>query len=539
MAMLGVLTLSTLAKADYAIYTIPGTDVQIPIAGETHYNPGGTVTHRHPRGTLYFGARDIRVIKVPTPEQIYAKKYRKVVSSKNVDEMIELAAWTVRNGMLAKCKALLGEAWKIDPEHPRLKKLAAMVQYIHRPVSRSTTAETHLTEYVKGSDMVISPSKHFILLHNRDIAKDPVTKKSRAEMRLELLEQVYETFFLTFAFNGVYLRPPVEPMEVVLFTQHADFLSFASHATGSRSVAQLAGFYKPDDNVAIFYDNATDKRREGLIELVKAMRQTKEDVKRTRIAGAGEVIRLINALELLIDIEREAADVATVSHECVHQLAANTGMFPRDGYFIRWVHEGLASYFESSTNGLWRGAGVVDHDRIDYYRILEGDPVRGSLEFIVSDLGFLVEASLGDQLPAYGQAWALTHFLINKHFDELVKFYKATHDLKESEEETLKERNEKLLAKFQEVFPDLPALELEWRRYMRGLKPTWRFWSSKEGCRHAVNCDSGQSRRILFACFSRQGWYLSVVEVSAGGRRVMGLWDRLHGQACFAGSAGL
>ena len=470
MALWGVFALTSLVQADYAIYTIPGTEIQIPIAGETHYNSGGTVTHRHPRGTLFFSARDIRVIKVPTPEMIYARKFRKVVDSDDVDGMIELAAWTVRNGMLTRCKSLLSAAWKINPEHPRLKKLAAMVQYINRPVAKSASTESHLTDYVKGKDMMISSSKHFILLHNRDIAKDPVTKKSRADMRLELLEQVYETFFLTFAFNGVYLRPPVEPMEVVLFTQHADFLSFASHATGSRSVAQMAGFYMPENNVAIFYDNATDKRREGLIELVNAMRKTKEEVKRTRVAGAGEVIRLMNALELLIDIEREAADVATVSHECVHQLAANTGMFPRDGYFIRWVHEGLASYFESSTNGLWRGAGVVDHDRIDYYRILEGDPVRGSLEFIVSDLGFLVEASLGDQLPAYGQAWALTHFLINQHFDELVKFYKATHDLEESEEETVKERSEKLLAKFKEVFPDLPSLELEWRRYMRGLK---------------------------------------------------------------------
>ncbi len=469
------------ALADYAIYTIPGTDIQIPIAGETHFNVGGTVTHRHPRGTLYFGGQDVRVVKVPTPESIYARRYRKVTESKDIDQIIDLAAWTVRNGMLAKCKSLLSAAWKIDPTHPRLKKLAAMVQYINRPIAKSPSAEAHLTDYVKGKDMMISSSKHFILLHNRDIPTDPVTKKTRAQLRLELLEQVYETFFLTFAFNGVYMRPPTEPMEVVLFTEHADFMSFASHATGMRSVTQLAGFYMPESNVAIFYDNATDKRREGLIELVNEMRKTKAEVKRTRVAGAGDVIRLMNALELLIDIEREAADVATVSHECVHQLAANTGIFPRDGYFIRWAHEGLASYFESSTNGLWRGAGVVDHDRIDYYRVLEGDPLRGSLEFIVSDLGFILEASLGDQLPAYGQAWALTHFLINRHFNELIKFYKATHELKEEENESLEERNKKLLAKFEEVFPDLPGLELEWRRYMRGLKTDMEILSEQGG----------------------------------------------------------
>ena len=61
----------------------------------------------------------------------------------------------------------------------------------------------------------------------------------------------------------------------------------------------------------------------------------------------GEVIRLSKTIQLLVDIQRESEDVAVVSHEVVHQLAANTKLFPRDGVFVRWVHEGLASFFES------------------------------------------------------------------------------------------------------------------------------------------------------------------------------------------------
>jgi hypothetical protein len=462
---------SAIASADYSLYTLPGTRLQVLLAGEAKFNPGGTVTHKHPRGTLYFNAKDIRVIKSATPESIYARRSRTVVNSRDVEQILDLAKWTVRNGMIPQCKSLLSEAWKIDPNHAKLKKLAGMVFYLNKTVPPSSSAEKHLRDFISGRDMVISNSKHFMLIHNGDTNKDPVTGKTRADMRLELMERVYESYFLTFAFNGVFLRPPREPLEVVLFAEHADFLQFAKSHMG-QSVPQLAGFYSPQDNVSVFFDNGTSANFQRLNELSKEMKATREELKKLRLPGGGEIIRLANTLELLVDISRESEDVATVSHETVHQLAGNTGIFPRDGSFVRWVHEGLASYFESSKNATWRGAGVVDNDRIDYYRVLEGDPVRGGIEFIVSDLGFLVEASLGDQLPAYGQAWALTHFLINNRFDELMKFYKRTHDLGEppTNAEELKAQSEKLLAAFQECFGDLASLELEWRRYMRTLK---------------------------------------------------------------------
>jgi len=459
---------SSSALADYSIYTLPGTNLEVTLAGEAKFNPGGTVTHRHPRGTLYFSARDIRVIKSPTPEAIYARRSTTVVKSGDVDQIIELAKWTVRNGMIPQCKTLLGAAWKINPEHATLKKLAGMAYYINKPVERSESAERHLREYASGRDMAISHSKHFILLHNNDQIKDTVTGKTRADMRLELMETVYETYFLTFAFNGKFMRPPTEPLEVVLFSTQADFMHFAQATIGG-SAKQLAGFYSPKDNVSVFFDNGTGAHFQQLNRLAVQLQNVKDDLKKARVPGGGEVIRLASTIQLLVDITRESEDVATVSHEAIHQLAANSGLFPRDGTFVRWVHEGLASYFESSKNASWRGAGVVDHDRIDYYRLLEGDSVRGSLDFIVSDLGFLVEATLGDQLPAYGQAWALTHFLINNRFDDLMKFYDRAHQVGDNETPP-SEMADKLLAAFDETFGDRTSLELEWRRYMRGLR---------------------------------------------------------------------
>ncbi len=453
-------------RADYVVYTVPGTDVSVMLEGQLTINTPKTATLKHPRGTLYLTPRDIQLLKSPSKNSIYVIKARQVAKSNNVDDVLALSKWALHNGMLDKCKSLLSSAWKIDPTHERLKKLAGLMVYLNKPVADSASEEARARELVGGRGMTASRSKHFLLLHDGDKAVDPVTKKTRAEMRLDLLETVYESYFLAFAFEGLFLRPPTELMDVVLFSNHADFMQMERRM--EMSLRQVAGFYLPSENIAIFYDSGTTNQYKELQRIADQFNQQKDEMRRTRAPGAAEVIRFANTFSLLVDIERESEDVATVSHEVVHQLAANTGLFPHDGTFVRWVHEGLASFFESARLAEWSGVGVVDSNRIAYYRALEGDPVRGSLEFIVSDLGFLVEGKLGDQLPAYGQAWALTHFLYNERFTELIQFYRKTQEI--SNELTNRERAEKLVAAFDETIGDRVTLELEWRRYMRNLK---------------------------------------------------------------------
>jgi hypothetical protein len=464
--LLTSLCFSRNAQADYAIYQIPGTDAGLLLEGETNYNPGGTVTFRHPRGSLYFNARDLQVIKTPTRQTIFRRKSGKILSEKTVDNYIKLAQWALQHGMLKECKSLLSDAWKLDPTDEKIKKLAALMVHINRPVPNNSGSEAHVRNLIGGSRMEMSRSKHFALFHDAQSEKDAVTKMTRAEMRLELLEKVYESYFLTFALRGFYLRPPSEPLNAVLFSEHKDFLLMERRL--EMGLKQIAGFYLPEENVSFFYDSGTTEIFLLLKQLTDKLDEMKEQAKRTRSPNAAHIIRFANTVSLLIDIEHESEDVATVSHEAVHQLAANTGLFPRDGVFIRWVHEGLASYFESSKLAVWSGVGVVDQNRISYYRALEGDPVRGSVEFIVSDLGFIVETALGDQLPAYGQAWALTHYLFTERFDELIQFYGKSRKI--SADTDPREKGTELVELFNECFGDRVTLELEWRRYMRTLK---------------------------------------------------------------------
>ncbi|MCM2370990.1 DUF1570 domain-containing protein [Aporhodopirellula aestuarii] len=460
-----------IANADYTLYQLPGSDLQLLLEGSVTYHAGGMATHKHPRGSLHFNARDIQVLKSPSAASIYSKRLRDVRNSDDVEEALKLAQWCLKNGMLEQAKSMLSVAWKIDSSHERLRKLAGLMRYINASVPTDQQVEAHARDFVGGRAMEVTRSKHFLLLHDADQTKDEVTGKTRAEMRLNLLETVYESYFLTFAFRGVFLRPPSKRLEVVLFSRHGDFLQMERRLGGS--LKQTAGFYLPDENISMFYDSGTSEHFRVLMDIDKQLVEAREMAKKTRMAGAGDLIRFAKTIELLIDITRESEDVSTVSHEAIHQLTANTGIFPRDAAFVRWVHEGMASYFESAKLAKWSGVGVVDQSRIGYYRVLERDPLRGSLEFIVSDFGFAVEATLGNQLPAYGQAWALTHFLFDRRFDSLMKFYKRVGQLKREDElteEIWKARANTLLEIFDECFGDRTTLELEWRRYMRGLK---------------------------------------------------------------------
>ncbi len=460
------------ARADYTIYTLPKTSLSLLVEGNVTYNPGGTISVRHPRGSLYFNAADVKVMKVPTRESVYGRKLAEATGKNSVDALLEVSKWALHNGMLKESKSLLSQAWKVDPNHAQLRKLAGLMQYLNRSVPDNSEIESKARELCGGKTMEKTRSKHFLLLHDKVTEKDETTRKTRTEMRLELLETVYESYFLTFAFEGLFLKPPSDPMPVVLFSNHADFMQLERRL--EMQLRQVAGFYLPKENISIFYDSGTTPEFKQLERLNQELTVIKNEMKRTRVQGGGEIIRLANTIELLVDIQRESEDIQTVSHEAVHQLAGNTDLFPREGVFVRWVHEGLASFFESSKLARWSGVGVVDEQRIGYYRLLEPDPIRGGIEFIVSDLGFAIEGMLGTQLPAYGQAWSLTHFLFNERFDQLIKFYrelqKYPEEMKATDDESFRARAIKLVEIFDASFGDRTQLELEWRRYMRTLK---------------------------------------------------------------------
>jgi hypothetical protein len=149
-------------------------------------------------------------------------------------------------------------------------------------------------------------------------------------------------------------------------------------------------------------------------------------------------------------------------------MAGNTGLLPRHVRVPSWVHEGLATFFEAPKGAAWSGIGAVNQSRLDWYRLLAPDRVHSSLDFIVGDQIFDFAGNHVSKVAGYGQAWALTHFLMEKHFDRFLTFYRRLGEMPPD----LILSAEVVNAVFDESFRGIPrkSLESEWRAYMSTLR---------------------------------------------------------------------
>jgi hypothetical protein len=313
--------------------------------------------------------------------------------------------------------------------------------------------------------MKIKMSEHFIMLHDTPDKPRENRKKPRAEERLELLEKVYESFLLKFHAEGAGLDIPRERLKVVLFNEHQDYLHFVK--TLGPDLASTAGFWDPDTNTSVFYDQGTEEGFQVLKQMSSEFKQLRDEAQRTRAIGAAEIVRTANLFMLLVEVAQENADIKVVSHEATHQMAGNTGLLPRHVRSPDWVHEGLATYFETPSDASWSGIGAVNASRLRWYRELENDTEHSNIDFIVGDQIFKFAASNGATLHGYGQAWALTHFLMERRFKDFMKYYRRLGEMPPD----IVFSPEVLTKLFDETFgTDRRRLDAEWRSYMRGLK---------------------------------------------------------------------
>lgn len=451
-------------RGDIVKYRLPGTAKEIVLQGSVTTNNGGTRTLTHPKlGILYFNLDDSTVIKALTVQEQFSRQLGK--AGTNGDKRFEAAQWALRHGLLNSFYQAVDKTLDVDPNHARANMVKKLKTQIDEPLGDSAQQEKELKDLVGRPDMEIKMSKHFILLH--DTPKTPAKgrKIPRADERLQLLEQVYESFLVRFFANGIELEIPKERLKVVLFADEKDYHFFA--VKQDASLISAAGFWSPTNNTSVFYDNGTSEDFKQLLKLSDNLQEIKAEMIKKRTGGAADMRHLADSLKFLIEMERENLDLKVVSHETTHQMAGNTGLLPRHVRIPSWVHEGLASYFETSEGANWGGIGAVNQDRLDWYRALEPDKEHSNIDFIVGDQIFDYAGSHASTVHAYGQAWALTHFLMERHFEEFIAFYRR---LGEMPPEVVFSQ-EVLTNVFNEAIKkDRRSLDTEWRSYMRGLK---------------------------------------------------------------------
>ncbi len=465
--LLALVTAAT-ASADMVMVRIPRTASTTLLQGTVKRN-GKTASVYHAMGVLHFSSGDVdKPYKVKPFHTTYRRMVDRARSAKSAEKMMEAARWALKRGMIEDFETTVAEVLTLDANHVRALSVKDLFYKMKENLGDSKAEEDHLRQVVRLPGMQISKSDHFILFHDTPLkAAEPISKQFRPrpprwEQRLTLLERVYKTFLYNFYSKGVELEVPKERLKVVLFSQEADFKNFGTSL--SPALASALGFYDPRMNISFFFDNGSSERMKPFREFAERMRA---DIPLAIKQKRGEDRRLAETFTLLVEIDRENSDIEVVSHEATHQLAGNTGLFPRHLLTPQWMHEGLATYFESPGEATWSGIGAVNKRRLDWYKELARDREHSNLTFVIGDNIFKHAASHGSILHGYGQAWSLTHFLLENHFDKFMEFYQRVGEMPPDVE-----LNPELLnAVFDDVFKmDRKVLDQQWRSFMNGLK---------------------------------------------------------------------
>jgi hypothetical protein len=465
LCVLALVAIASAAQADVLFYTLPTKKpIVVTLQGDTGVNPGGTVTFTHSKfGKIHFDRENVDIRRVPTLKAQFSKQIAK--AGNDADACMAAAQWALRHGLLPQFHTAVDKALAADPKHLRALLVKNLQAKMNAELGDSSAQIAEMRKLIGRSDMQVLQSKHFILMHDTPdkIVRDD---KTRAQERLELLETVYESFLLRFYAYGVQLEIPRERLKVVLFNEYDQYLVFAKKL--SPSLASASGFWSSDNNTAVFFDHGTNEEFKELAQLSRLLQARKADAIRERNEKTANTVRLADTISMLVEIERENSDIEVVSHEITHQMAGNTGLLPRHVQVPSWVHEGLATYFETPNGASWGGIGAVNGSRLEWYRLLAPDTRHSSLDFIVGDQIFDFAADHVSKVAGYGQAWALTHFLMEKHFDRFMAFYRRLGEMPPD----LPLSAEAVNALFDESFQGVSrsALEREWRTYMRGLK---------------------------------------------------------------------
>ncbi len=452
------------ASADFVLYQLPGTGTTIVLEGKAKALGLGLVEFDHPKGMLAFSQSNSSIIKCPTREEEFQRLFLAAKRSGTVEGYLDAAAQAIRRGLLKEFRECCNAAYKIDPNHPAVERLLEARRRIDRTIIDDAGTTRELSDFVGASPMEIESSAHYMMMHDTGKSKVGRGRKTRAQSRLDLLEKVYESYFMKFALDGILLEPPKERMKVVLFGEERDYQRFSKQLDAS--LGSALGYWSPSNNIAVFFDQGTTQRMKGLQQWSAQLQREKMRARGTAVSK--DMAHMANTLQLLVKVIRDEDDIEVVSHEATHQLAGNTGLMPRGKIALRWAHEGLATYFETSSNAGWGGIGAVNDGRLKGYRRVSSDPRRASLEVLISDALFDGARDAREASDAYGQAWALTHFLMETRGPALIEYYRKVSELSGDADGNLERRV--LVDQFQKSFGDLRILEGQWHAYMQSLK---------------------------------------------------------------------
>lgn len=324
-----------------------------------------------------------------------------------------------------------GALWNIEPQHlVRLESDADAFQ----PLARDELAAAVLAELPVGFE--VHHTNHFLVAHN--------TSRAYAQWCGALFERLYAAFDNFWSRRGFDLQRPELPLVAVVFADRQGFETHARRELGDAAAAVI-GYYSLRSNRMWMYD----------LTGVAGLRQPGD-----RRASAAQINAMLSRPEA-------ARTVATVVHECTHQIAFNTGLQTRYADIPVWVSEGIAMYFETpdlqSSRG-WRTIGAVNPMRLEGFRATAARHRPEDLEALIVDDQRFRDTRTAAQ--AYCEAWALTYFLVRHKPAQWEAYVRRLSQKTPLVWNTPQQRR----AEFVEAFGDLATLHVEFVRYMRSVR---------------------------------------------------------------------
>lgn len=419
-------------SADWLTFARGGT-VDLPAA-----TVGATIVVEAPGGDRTFPTRAFRsVLPSSRWEDDWRDRWSEGERSGTARGWLEAGWWALERGLPAEAI----EAFRFGlrcPGSPTVAPLRRAGRLLAQLDEESEPGElTRIMAELGGSGWIEAGGRHVVLLHQ---GQDPVA----ATERLDVLDRVVATYYLSLAIQGLELKVPSGRLISIWFARQADYVAFL-HRVGAGPFANTQGYYHPTHRAVVAFDT-----RSGADQMA-----SRRAIERLRDASPGEAERVeLDRQLFLLDLDWRGVDLGIAAHETIHQLVAASGLAGRFDDFPNWLHEGFSAQFEVVRDGRWAGFGRTNDRRIADWRALRNRPRIASL---LRDDGL----THGYRRDRYAESWALVYFLRKTRPAEFVDFL---HHLQTPRPAG---RPAASADAFEAAFgPDFDRLERDWHAFM-------------------------------------------------------------------------
>jgi hypothetical protein len=297
-----VLALAQAARGDL-LYFQKGGQAQLPCKRE-----GKTVDVDAPGGRLQFQATDFRAI-VPEDEPLSEWTVRLAKArQQGAGERLAVAWWALENGLTDEAVATLREAHAVDAKHEPTATLVRTLDAVSPPLEDPENRD--LDGALRGTFQT-SRSPHFLLRHQ--------LVEAEAQSRLNLLEKVYTSYYLTLAAQGIRLTSPARRLLAMVYRSKDDYIEFLRNEHAG-AFATTQGYFHPTRNVMVAFDArqrpeqrsaavAIESRRAELARLRPTIERLPSNA-RFRVEVRGESTQSLGRVAATAWLETQERDVA-------------------------------------------------------------------------------------------------------------------------------------------------------------------------------------------------------------------------------------